>query len=540
MILRETGLLLRHEVRLALRDWLSSSNPAPGSTAKRRRAPRWAAYVFIGLLWAFLSYMAGLGLGLVKTIEGNLPLALISAALVLQAVLMLAQAISTAVETIYVRADLDFLFTAPVRPASVLGVRMAGLAFRVGLFWLSVTLGAALFSAISGDWRWLGLPWAMLGLALVVVGIGLLTAERLLALLGAKRARGAAQVVSTLVGASIAIGAQLLNFGRRDVPSEEVQRQIQAFSRAAPPEESWLWLPARAFTPDLGALVLWLGVCALVFGYAALRFARRFRRDAADAAGLGRRRTRRDLRTPGPFAAGLLRASVGKELRLLLRNPLLVSAVVLPFLYFLVAPGAALARGGSAAVVSIGAVAVVWISVIATRGLVGLSLLTEDAPDLVAAAPVKPRTLETAKLLASVQPVLVVVALGMIPLGYFSPRAAVLGFLGAAAASFSAALIAVRRGAPRPRKDLRAGMTYPKLPLSVTIVGGFMTSAYVSAVALALSPVWPAALLPALFALGLTLAVLEDGAQAAEEALNPADAKGGARRARLAQDAPQP
>lgn len=502
MIWREIGLLLRHEMRLALRDWMSSAG-------RRGRMPRWVPYVFLGALWAFLSYVAGLGLGLVGVIEGNLPLALISGALLLLAVLMLAQAISTAVETIYVRADLDFLFTAPIHPAAVLGVRMAGLALRVGLFWLAVTLGAALFAAFSGDWRWLGLPWAMLGLAVFVVGLGLLSAERLLALLGAKRARGAAQVVSTLVGASIAIGVQVLNFGSRDAAPGELERQVQAFVRTLPPAENPVWLPARAFTPDFGALVLWVGLCGGVFAFAAARFAARYRRDAAEAAGMGRRRRKVDGRAPGSFRGGVLQASMAKELRLLLRHPLLLSSVVLPFVYFLAAPGIALARG-STAVVSIGAVAVVWISVIATRGLVGLTLLTEEAPDLAAAAPVKPRVLEMAKLLASVAPVLLVVALGMIPLGVFSIRAAVLGLIGAVLASLSAALVAVRRGTPRPRKDLRAGVTYPKLPIAVTIAGGFMTSAYVSAVGVALTPVWPAAILPALLGLGLTLALLDD------------------------------
>ena len=501
MIWGEVWLLLRHEARLALRDWLSPSG-------RRPRVPPWVAYVFIGVLWAFLSWLAGAGLRWVGVIEGNLPLALISGALLLQAVLMLAQAISTAVETIYVRADLDFLMTAPIRPAAVLGVRMAGLALRVALFWLAVTAGAALFAAFSGDWRWLGLPWATLGLAAIVVGFGLLSAERLLALLGPKRARGAAQVVSTLVGASIAIGAQLLNFGRRDATSEEMERQAQAFAQGLPAAESPLWLPARAFTPDPGSLALWLALCAGVFTFAAARFAARYRRDAAEAAGIGRRR-KPNLRAPGPFRGGVLRAAAAKELRLLLRNPLLISAVVLPFIYLLVAPGAALARG-STAVVSIGAVAMVWIAVIATRGLVGLTLLTEEAPDLAAAAPVKPRVLETAKLLASVQPVLFVVALAVIPLGFFSIRAAALGFIGAAAASLSAALVAVRRGTPRPRKDLRAGVTHPKLPLAVTIAGGFMTSAYVSAVGVALSPAWPGAILPALLGLGLTLALLDE------------------------------
>jgi len=496
---------MRHESRLAVRDWLAASRV-------RGRWPTVLSWAFLGLLWAGLSWAAGLGLRAVSAVDSPLALAIISAALVFLSTVLLAQAVSTAVETIYVRADLDFLFCAPVSPLAVLGVRMVGLALRVGVFWLALSLGAAVFAAFSGDWRWLGLPLAALGRALLAVGLGLLVAERLFALLGAKRARSVGQVVSGIIGAAVAIGVQVFNFGRRNDSPEEWAQRLKAFTQAIPPLESPVWTPARAFTPDPGALALWLLATAGLFAWAAVRFSRRFRREAAEAAGLRAVVPRRGQ--SGPFVGGLLAAGIRKELRLLIRNPLLISALLLPFLYFLAPMGAALAsdlRTQSASIVGgLGATVTVWIAVIAVRGLTGLTLLTEDAPDLVAAAPVDPRRLELAKLFAALAPVALVVGLVFLAVAFAAPRAALAGAVGAGLAAGSAGLVAVRRGKPRPRKDLRAGMTFPKLPLAVTVGGGFATTAYVSAVGLAASPAWPAAVIPALIGIGLTLSLLED------------------------------
>lgn len=506
MITGQIFLLLGHEARLAIRDWLAASGA-------RRRVPAFLSWSILGLLWGGLSWVAALGLREAGTVDSPLVLAIISSVLLFASTLMLAQAISTAVETIYVRADLDFLFSAPISPVAVLGVRMAGLALRVAVFWLAVSLGAALFALAAGDARWVGLPLAVLGLALMAVGGGLLLAEALFRLLGAKRARGVGQVVSGVMGASIAIGVQVFNVSRRRDSPEQWAEQLQAFSAALPSVQSPLWTPARAFTPDIPALAIWLLATGLLFIWAAFRFARRYGGAAAAAASL--RTSTRRLTAAGAFTGGVLRAGVRKELRLLVRNPLLISALLLPFLYFLAPMGAAFASNFSARsaplIGALVATLVVWISTSTVRGLTGLAMLTEEAPDLVAAAPVDARRLQLAKLLAALVPVGAVATAGFAALAFLSIKAALAGLIGSAVAATSAGLVAVRRGKPRPRKDLRAGMTVPKLPIAVTVAGGFATTAYVSAVGLAVSPAWPAAIIPALIGAGLTLSLLDEG-----------------------------
>lgn len=515
MTLREGWLLLGHEARLALRDWLASGGRAGMRGGLlglvRGRTPALVSYVLLGLLWAGFSWLGGQGLRAVGPVENTLALAALSAGLLLLATIMLAQAITTAVETIYVRADLDFLLSAPVSPAAVLGVRMAGLALRVGVLWLAVALGAALFALAAGDWRWVSLPLAVFGLALLVVGLALRLADVLLGLFGVKRARSVGQVVSALVGAAIVVGMQILRVTERGASAEEWNARLESVLRSAPPPTSLLWTPARAFTADGAALAIWLTLAIGIFGLAVQRFAKRYRLAAAQASATGRKHKR--LKDHRAFVGGVRAAALRKEVRLLLRNPQLISALLLPFIYLLGPIGALLSSGmGSNGSPIIGAVAgsfITWIAVVAARGLTGLTLLTEEAADLVAAAPVAQRELQLSKLLAALCPVYGVVSAASLGIAWFSQQAALAGFVGAGVAATSAGLVAVRRGRPRDKKQVRAGMTSPRMPIGVTVAGGFATSAYVSAVGLAASPAWPAAIIPALIGLGITLAMLE-------------------------------
>lgn len=508
MIARDIAVLGRHEVRLAVRSWLS--DPRGG-----RGLPPILGWIVLGALWAFLSFLGGQGLLLAGSVASPLALAAISAALLLLAAIMLAQAISAAVEGLYVRADLDFLLCAPIAPASVLAVRMGAVALRVGVFWLSLSFGAALVAAFGGDWRWAGLPAATLGLSLLVVGVGLWVAQGLFALLGARRARTVGQVLSGVIGASIALGAQAWSLSRRGEGLEAWQARLEAFTAALPQLASPLWLPAKAFAADPLALAAWVALTSLIFGLSVASFGRRFL--AHSAAALALPKKTRERGASGPFVGGLLAAAARKELRLLTRNPLLISALLLPFLYLLLPFGVVLLSvlrgetGGGATVGAVGATLIVWIAVIAARGAAGLTLLTEEAPDLAAAAPVPAQLLRRAKLLAALAPVGAVVALALLPVGVLSVQAAMVGVLGAAGAGYSAALVAVRRGQPRPKRELRAGVTAPKMPIGATLAGGFATASFVSATGLATTPAWALAIIPALIGLGLTLALVEEG-----------------------------
>lgn len=502
-----------HEARLAWRSAFGRVN---------KPIARAILLCFLALGAIALSLFAALGLKAMGEITSPLALAGISASLILLATLMLAQALLNAVESVFVRADLEFLMGAPISPAIVLGVRMLVLALNTSLFWFVVATGAGIGAVFLGDWRWLGLPLAVLGLGMAMVGLALPLADVLFRLFGPRRVRPVAQGLSGTIGVSVGLSFQFWNLSH--IGSDRGQEFVQlakTVSRIAPPVDSWVWIPAKAFSADWKALSLWLLVTAMLFVWQVLRFSRRFLARMALAAGQSGQRAG-PLKAAGPFRAGH-RALIAKELRLILRNPIALPSLLLPFLSLapLTIPLAGLVQGGGAASVALTSLAaslIAWIALSTSRAMVGLTLLVEEAPDLALSAPKPVLPLQRAKLVAALAPAIGLAALVILPLAFFSLQAGLSCLVGMVGASLCTALVAIRHGRPRSKKELRPGRTMPRMPLGITVSGGLATSGFLVAVGLGSSSLWPIAIIPALVGLGLTLALLEEPVRIEPEA----------------------
>jgi len=96
---------------------------------------------------------------------------------------------------------------------------------------------------------------------------------------------------------------------------------------------AWLSLPVRAAAGDAGALGLWSATALIVFFLATFAFGKRFANAAVVSAGAPSPAMRE--RRPRAFRADLGATMRSKERRLVLRDPWLISQIVLQAVYML-------------------------------------------------------------------------------------------------------------------------------------------------------------------------------------------------------------
>jgi len=378
--------------------------------------------------------------------------ALVTAALF---TLMLSQTLTLAVDALYQRGDLDLLFSSPLNPRTTMTVRFLAVAvdaFSVFGYFLTGPVLAIAFLAGAG---WIAAMVVLAGLALAASGAGVLLAWGLFRLIGPRRTRTAAQVMAAVIGAAFFLIAQTRNiFGRGAAESLMTTAiRVSHDPRLNLPGLDW---PLRAVMgeplPLLGIVV----TSVAVFWLANAILGPRFAADAAAAAGAGHggRRARGGVRS---FAAGPFAATLRKELRLLARDPALITQVMMRVLYMVplgvllvrqAGQGGSLAMPGSAAALSLvaGQVAasIAWITISA-----------EEAPDLLTCAPSPIAVVRHGKLAAAALPPAVLLLPVLLPLMVFAPWVGLMAALGCAASIGASSLINVWWQKPVKRSEFR-------------------------------------------------------------------------------------
>lgn len=502
--------LLRHELRLAWRG---------GARSNRR-------LVAVMLLAAFvvLAVVAGLPLSYLlqrwtPSLTPSLALGL-DAVLVLIVSLMLSQTISQAVETFYSRRDLDLLLSSPIPASRVLAVRCLSLAATTTATYLALLAPILLTIAVMGHPRWLNLFLVLVAAGLLATTFGLLAAMGLFALIGPRRTRTAAQMLAAFVGAAFFLAAQVFNFAR-DLVGARFAAVVEGWldSGAFGPSSPLSW-PARAALGEPGPALGLLAGAGGLFVLTVSVLGRRFADNAAAAVGRHAGRTpRSDRAGAGGFARTLTGTVVRKELKLLRRDPQLISQVCLrllylfPLLFLLWRSGG---HGDGVAVSSLAA-AVVFLTGQLAGSLAWVTVSGEDAPDLLAVAPAGAAPLRRAKALAALIPVGVVMAVPLAGFAVVSPWAGLVALAGCAAAACSAALLALWLGKPGARRDFNKRQSGSVLAnLAEFVIGGAWSGATALAVAGSLWTLAPIAFAALLLA-GLRRRALGDGGRAAPQ-----------------------
>jgi ABC-2 type transport system permease protein len=426
----------RHEARLAWRDWVSLM------TAGRRRRARTVALGFIAFAlgvhgFAYLALASSANLFWVADAHA---LVVITGTLVLAWSMMLSQAMESVTRAFYARGDLDLILTSPAMTARLFAVRIA--AMVVTILFMALMLGAPFINVLVwlGGAHWLGAYAVAVALAMDAVAIAVVLAVALFRAIGPRRTRVIAQIVAAVIGAAFAIGVQfaaILAFGT--IPRMAVL-QVASLVKLAPDGGSPIWLPARAVLGEPVALAVLVGVSIVAISVSIRVFAPRFGQLALATTGVSRATTRHRRRPARFHDATPAQALRRKEWTLLLRDPWLMSLMQL---LYLLPPVFLLWRsfytgGGAAALL-------VPILIVASGqlggGLAWLAVSGEDAPDLIASAPVPPGRVLRAKTEAVLGGIAMVFGPFVAVLAIAAPFAALIAFGGVVIAAGSATAI---------------------------------------------------------------------------------------------------
>lgn len=442
--------LLGHELRVGWRRM--------GARRGRGRPP-WVRLAFLVGMPVLLTLFVGMPLGgylrhrdVAVTPENAAVGALIMAALF---TLMLSQTLINAVEALYERGDLELLFSSPLDPRTIMTVRFLAVAVDACTVFGYFLAGPLIAVAVIAHPTWIAGLVVLFALALGAAGGGLLLAWGLFRAIGPRRTRTVAHILAALIGAAFFLAAQARNIMGRSAP-EGLVTQAMRLARESPFVLVGLDWPLRAMLGQPLPLLAVVGGGGALFGLANAILGPRFAADAAAAAGagLGGGRARGVM---AAFADGAFAATLRKELRLLARDPGLLTQVLMRVLYMLplgfvllrqAGEGERLLMPGSAAALSLVAGQV-------AASLAWITVSAEDAPDLLASAPAPAALVRQGKLAAAALPLAVLLAPLLVPLFVLAPRVGLVATLGCAASIGSAALINVWWQRPAKRSEFR-------------------------------------------------------------------------------------
>jgi ABC-2 type transport system permease protein len=364
--------LLRHEMRLQWRT-LSKKTPLLITLA--------VLILFLHAIAAGLAY----SVRFMPPVPANALLVGITCALTFLLLMSISSGIVVAVQNIYARGDMDLLLSSPLAPRTLFLVRGLAIAATLCGGACALLLPFANMLALFVTAKWLFAYAALMCVALLGTGISLILAHGLFRLLGPRRARLFAQILGGLLAAVLPLLGQIPNAISAST-KQHAANGLMAMIDHGPAADSWMWLPARAFTGDPLALAVIASICGAVFAVATLGLAEALVGGTIAAAGTATgRASARTTRTRG-FRATTRSVLRRKELRLILRDPWVITQIGQQMI-FLAPLGLLLWQHG------FGGVPSAWLLLVAVAGMLGsglawLAVSGEDAPDLLAAAPV--------------------------------------------------------------------------------------------------------------------------------------------------------
>ena len=376
--------------------------------------------------------------------------ALVIAAEVFLLLLVVSWAFGLAVRAIFDRGDLDLLVSSPVPAAHFYATRGCYVAVASLSTVLILTAPFANAAALQGHLAALLFYPVMLSLGLAAAGVAFAATLGLARAVGARRARTLAQLLGAFVGAGILIVTQIQSLLS---PSTRVAWGSWLRSGAAHawlgPESPLAW-PLRAATGELVPAVTTIAACVALFWAVIASTQRAFVDTANRGLDVAPRRTsaRRAMRA---FRAGLAWVVVTKELRLIARDPLLIAKSLLQVIYLV--PLLVLFARANPAWRLIGPAVVVMMANLAAS-FAWIAISAEEAPDLLASAPVSRARIEALKLAAAMLAPCVLTVPFVLFYARHSPADALLLALFAAAAMATSATIERWSARPAPRESL--------------------------------------------------------------------------------------
>lgn len=373
---------------------------------------------------------------------------------------MLAQSLFGSARTLYNRGDLDLLLGSPLPRSRVLAAKAAAIGAGSFSSLALLTLPVANAGAVADSARWLSLYPALIGLALIAASLGIAISMALFFVLGPIRARLWTQMTGAVIAGAFVLGAQVtavLPAATRDA----IAGSIETASREG--FFSFIRLPLEAVRGDLNAAIMLVLIGLALFGLVALVLGGEFAKASLAASGApldtgSRRRGNGPLR----FKGGLARNMRRKEWRLLVRDPGMFAQLALQVIYTLPVAVVLLRHESLPPLFAIAPTIVVVTAQIA-GSLAWITVSGEDAPELIATAPVTPTDVDRAKLDAVALPVLLVMAIPVAMIATVSLEGALKTALIASLAAVSTALLNFWHPMPGNRRGMLRRHSQSKL-----------------------------------------------------------------------------
>jgi ABC-2 type transport system permease protein len=486
--------LAGHELRLGWRDWVSMMTAGRRSRARTVAIALIVFAVFMHLLaWSMVGRYADAG-------PGKATLVVVTGTVLLSWALLLSQAMESVTRAFYTRSDLDLILTSPVSPRKVFSVRIGRIAVSVAMVAILLATPFIDVLVVKGGVRWLSAFGVVAGMAAVAAAFAVALTIALFRTIGPKRTRLVAQIVAAIIGASFVIGLQvaaILSYGSL---SRFALLQSDWLIARAPDVGSIFWWPARAMMGDPLALIVVVGVSLALLGMSIAVFSGRFGDHAVAAAGVSNTVIRQRRWSQGFRRGSAQRMLRQKEWTLLRRDPWLMSQTLMQ-VFYLVPPALLLWRSfrdGTGALVVLVPVVVMAAGQLA-GGLAWLSISGEDAPDLVATAPITARRIIRAKIEAVMGAIAMIFFPLIAALAVASQRAALVAAIGVAVAAASATLVQLSFRVQARRSQFRRRQVSSRI---ATFAEAFLSIAWAATAALAAAGTW-LALFPAVIAIGI-------------------------------------
>jgi ABC-2 type transport system permease protein len=475
-----------HEFRLAWRDWLAML-----TAGKRGRIG--ALAIGLGAFVVFMHVLAAIAVGQFAAIGENADkttLAVLSAFVLLAWCLMISQAMESVTRAFYSRADLDLILSSPVEARRLFAVRIVTIALSA--MGMAVLLAGPFANvlAVRGGAQWLLGYGVFAAMGAAAAAIAIFLTVLLFRAIGPKRTRVIAQVLAAIVGAGFVIGLQagaILSYGSF---SRTAIIFSDAFVAWAPEIQSPLYLPARAILGELFAFAIVVLAGVTLLGLAVAVFASSFGVYALAAANVLPARVMRGGGERAFRETTPERALRRKELMLLRRDPWLMSQTLMQILY-LGPPALLLWRnfGADAGIDLLLVPVLVMAAGQLAGGLAWLAISGEDAPELVATAPVAPGWIMRAKIEAVLLAVALVFAPFALAFALVAPPAALVTAWFAALAAISATTIQYWFRSQAKRSQFRRRHTSSRM---ATFAEAFSSIGWAGTAALAAYGSWTA------------------------------------------------
>lgn len=399
-------------------------------------------YLAFGMIVAFfvmdlpIDYRAEIGIGIL-------------AGSVVGLSFMTTQAIIGSQQTLYESRDLDLLLTAPIEGRIVLLAKLAGIAGAIVLTYAGLMLPLVVPVAILGHPHLFGVIGLLVAIALTATAIGIAITLILARVAGPRAARTVGQIAAALLGGALFLITQLTHGGGRRSSFAVVFEDLHAWGLG---DRGWSGMPGHAAFGDPLSIALLMAIGIASFAGTGVVLQRLFLSGYQDAGTRLSRARPTGKASARLFHAGLFRSVLAKEWRLLARDPGIVFQIILRLVYLIPLMLVAYRGGGSMIAPGL-AFASVLVATQLTGSFSWLTVSGEDAPELIAVAPVVKQRIDQAKLAAALlmaAPIAALLPIAIATVGR-SPLGALVSLVATAIGGAVAGYLELKLGKPGQR-----------------------------------------------------------------------------------------